>query len=421
MEESIKVITRSSKHILKYQTAAKDEMLNRMLEFLKQEVSSCIDWMLTLDRLPSSYLQWTSGETTARWNQCIGKNALAIVKADLKKAENKRFRAMLKEARQSGLCTSYEEFSLYYRKNISTPIWKTEYYSKPALEKFSIMLDERFVDFRKGIAFDEFIGIKTPFRKGRNSVKINIPFKHHRASRKFDGWTRKKSVELYSKNGQAFLKLIYEKEVEMKASGYAIGIDQGMKKLLSASDGTFYGTRNLNNVYARLEHKEKFSHLKHPRKSRKYRRLTAYKNQLIDEAVNRFFEEHPDINAVCLEDLSGLKKGKKKIRHKLNRNENLKKMQTSTAIPYWSYRRTMDRIEAKAEENGVLVVYVEPAYTSQECSRCHAVDKKSRDKEVYSCQHCGFVIDADTNAAVNICSRGGYGPSGKESRCNNLH
>lgn len=60
----------------------------------------------------------------------------------------------------------------------------------------------------------------------------------------------------------------------------------------------------------------------------------------------------------------------------------------------------------KLEERGGTLVLVDPAYTSQTCSDCGTVDKKSRKSQaVFHCQHCGFRANADHNAAINILRR----------------
>ena len=52
-----------------------------------------------------------------------------------------------------------------------------------------------------------------------------------------------------------------------------------------------------------------------------------------------------------------------------------------------------------------VTVAVNPQYTSQECSSCGAVVKKSLSTRTHICQ-CGCVMDRDENAARNILSRG---------------
>ena len=69
----------------------------------------------------------------------------------------------------------------------------------------------------------------------------------------------------------------------------------------------------------------------------------------------------------------------------------------------WSYYQLQEYIEYKAEREGITVRYVEPAYTSQTCARCGHIDKENRQtQERFICTKCGFELNADHNAAINI-------------------
>jgi putative transposase len=52
-----------------------------------------------------------------------------------------------------------------------------------------------------------------------------------------------------------------------------------------------------------------------------------------------------------------------------------------------------------------VTVAVNPQYTSQECSLCGAIVKKTLSTRTHVCK-CGFSLDRDFNAARNILSRG---------------
>jgi putative transposase len=56
----------------------------------------------------------------------------------------------------------------------------------------------------------------------------------------------------------------------------------------------------------------------------------------------------------------------------------------------------------KAEEAGRVVVRVNPAYTSQTCSRCSHRQPMPLSVRVYECPRCGLVIHRDHNASLNI-------------------
>ncbi|MFI6708621.1 RNA-guided endonuclease InsQ/TnpB family protein [Nonomuraea sp. NPDC050478] len=61
------------------------------------------------------------------------------------------------------------------------------------------------------------------------------------------------------------------------------------------------------------------------------------------------------------------------------------------------------------------VVKVNPAYTSQRCSACGIVDRIARESQArYRCRSCGYVCNADVNAARNIAYAAGHAVSARE-------
>jgi len=65
------------------------------------------------------------------------------------------------------------------------------------------------------------------------------------------------------------------------------------------------------------------------------------------------------------------------------------------------------QLKYKIERRGGTLIAVDPRYTSQQCSHCGTVDSESRKSQSdYQCVHCGFIINADHNAAINILNRG---------------
>ena len=65
-------------------------------------------------------------------------------------------------------------------------------------------------------------------------------------------------------------------------------------------------------------------------------------------------------------------------------------------------------LEYKQIRRGGLVIYVNPAYTSQRCSCCgHTHPANRKNQSEFLCQACGLALNADFNAAINI-SRAGH-------------
>ncbi|VUT26836.1 MAG: Putative transposase DNA-binding domain protein [Candidatus Methanolliviera sp. GoM_oil] len=63
-------------------------------------------------------------------------------------------------------------------------------------------------------------------------------------------------------------------------------------------------------------------------------------------------------------------------------------------------------VSYKAEEAGTRVEFVNPKNTSQECSNCGRIVKKPLSQRTHKCPFCGFVMDRDQNAAINILKKG---------------
>ena len=75
----------------------------------------------------------------------------------------------------------------------------------------------------------------------------------------------------------------------------------------------------------------------------------------------------------------------------------------NTILRNWSYYQLQQYIEYKAEREGIKVRYIDPSYTSQTCARCGHIDKENRQtQEKFICTKCGFELNADHNAAINI-------------------
>jgi putative transposase len=77
-----------------------------------------------------------------------------------------------------------------------------------------------------------------------------------------------------------------------------------------------------------------------------------------------------------------------------------KKLSKSISDAAWSMFRNWLKYFGKVF--GVATVAVPPHYTSQNCSRCGSVVKKSLSTRTHRCGKCLLVLDRDWNAAINI-------------------
>ncbi len=77
-----------------------------------------------------------------------------------------------------------------------------------------------------------------------------------------------------------------------------------------------------------------------------------------------------------------------------------KRLSKSISDAAWSAFR--DWLEYFGKVFGVVTVAVPPHYTSLNCSNCGKVVNKSLSQRTHRCSDCGFVLDRDWNAAINI-------------------
>lgn len=72
-------------------------------------------------------------------------------------------------------------------------------------------------------------------------------------------------------------------------------------------------------------------------------------------------------------------------------------------LAQWEHHLIRLNVTNKAQERGMVIEYVNPRYTSQNCSRCGL--RGNRKGHRFECPHCDHQDHADKNAAVNIRNR----------------
>ncbi len=81
---------------------------------------------------------------------------------------------------------------------------------------------------------------------------------------------------------------------------------------------------------------------------------------------------------------------------------NRKLAKSISDVAWSSFRGWLEYFGAKY---GKATVAVPPNYTSQNCSNCGEVLKKSLSVRTHVCPHCGYEADRDVNAARNILQK----------------
>jgi len=97
---------------------------------------------------------------------------------------------------------------------------------------------------------------------------------------------------------------------------------------------------------------------------------------------------------VAIEDLKVCNMTKKKSLRKRGLNRSI------LDASFGEFRRLL---EYKGRLYGCKVIAVPPAYTSQRCSVCGHTERANRKSQsIFCCVNCGFQLNADWNAALNI-------------------
>ncbi len=190
-----------------------------------------------------------------------------------------------------------------------------------------------------------------------------------------------------------------ERKENTEPTGKTVGLDMGLKEFYSDSNGVMVenpkflraGEKVLKRCQRRLSRKVKGS------KNRGKARLILGKRHL---KISRKRKDHAVKLARCVVQSNDL------IAYENLRIKNMVKnhcLAKSINDASWYQFRVWIEYFGKVFER--VTVAVNPAYTSQECSNCGEIVKKTLSTRTHVCK-CGCVMDRDENAARNILSRG---------------
>ena len=218
-----------------------------------------------------------------------------------------------------------------------------------------------------------------------------------------DDW-EKKEATLHKRDGTYYLHVAVENEVEPADSsddstenGVVLGVDLNVDGYLAVtSTGAFLGNVDyLNHRRDEYERRRgnlqqtgtRSAHITIESIGSRFARWSAnYLHRVSKTIVQEAVEN--DCTAIALENL-------KHIRERIS---------NASKFQQWSFRELQRHVEYKAEEYGIDVDDVAPAYTSQRCSHgeCGFTHEDNRDDDEFECVKCGKELHADYNAARNI-------------------
>jgi len=186
----------------------------------------------------------------------------------------------------------------------------------------------------------------------------------------------------------------------------AVGVDVGIKSFATLSTGeTIENPRHLPNAEEQL--KRLVRRLSKKRKGSRNRKKARRKVQLRHLKVSRSRKDFHHKEAKKLVDRFDTIRVEDLNIRGMVRNHSLAK-----AINDVGWGQFFSLLKTKAESAGREFESKNPAYTSQDCSRCSHRQKMPLALRTFACEQCQLVIDRDHNAAINL-SRAGQARSSK--------
>ncbi|EBS4543407.1 transposase [Salmonella enterica subsp. salamae serovar Sofia] len=227
-----------------------------------------------------------------------------------------------------------------------------------------------------------------------------------------------KNVTVSQSCGKWYVSIQTECEVSapVHPSTSMAGLDAGVAKLATLSDGTVFkpvnsfqkNQKKLALLQRQLNRKVKFSNNWQKRKSkiqRLHSRIANIRRDYLHKVTTAISKNHA---MIVIEDLkvSNMSKSAAGTVSQPGRNVRAKSGLNRSILDQGWYEMRR-QLEYKQLWRGGQVLAVPPAYTSQRCACCgHTAKENRQSQSTFRCQACGYTANADVNGARNILAAG---------------
>ncbi|OBW97902.1 RNA-guided endonuclease InsQ/TnpB family protein [Gallibacterium genomosp. 1] len=305
-------------------------------------------------------------------------------------------------------------------------IWLKECHSQ-ALQQSLKDLENAFKNFFQQRAdFPKFKkkGVKESFRfpQGckleQNNNRIWLPkigWVRYRNSREVIGEI--KNVTVSQKRGRFFVSIQTEFEYQIPIhNGGEIGIDMGVARFATLSNGEFFEPLNAFKTYKgklaklqkRLKNKVKFSQNWQKLKAKiakLHHKIANCRKDFLHKISTQISKNHA---MIYIEDLqvANMSKSAKGTAEQHGKNVAAKSGLNRAILDqsWFEFRRQLDY---KTQWQGGFLVAVPAQNTSRTCPCCGHVAKENRQTQAhFECVECGYTENADVVGAMNVLARG---------------
>jgi putative transposase len=262
-----------------------------------------------------------------------------------------------------------------------------------------------FPRFRGAFRYDSFTYPQSGFSVVGNELKLSkigsIRIKLHRP---ISGKIKTCSLKCDA-SGAWYVTLSCEVEsCSLPTSTQSVGIDMGIENWAYLSNGTVIQNPRFfkKEEKALAKSQRKLSLLEKGTTARhKQRKVVAKIHERVRNKRSDFCHKvsRTIVNTyqyICVEELEVQKMVKgSPLGH-----------QMSKSIADASWEQFCRFLSYKAEDAGRKIGFVNPAYTSQDCSKCGNRERKKLSQREHCCSQCGYTAHRDRNAAENILALG---------------
>lgn len=227
--------------------------------------------------------------------------------------------------------------------------------------------------------------------------RVPITFALTPYHRRYADWQAASADLVRDRRGRWWLHVVVTAPVAAPVpTEEVVGVDLGIVHPATDSRGSFYGSDHWGAVEERTFQLRRRLQAKGTRSAKRHLKRQSGRQQRFrkdcDHVLSKRLVHSVDPGATLVfEDLIDIR-GRAKARKAQKRR-----------LHGWSFAQLQGFVAYKAAARGVLIGFVDPRYTSQKCSACGHRDRANRvDQEHFRCVSCGFALNADHNASVNI-------------------
>lgn len=219
----------------------------------------------------------------------------------------------------------------------------------------------------------------------------------------FENGTFKESIiKKVDKDWYGYL-VVEIKSPKIKRYKHCMGVDLGVAKIAAVCDYDGKNTRFFKGEPLRFKknhYRALKADLQSKKKWRTLKKIARHEGNWVSDMNHKISREIVNMAVknkrnIVLEELTG-------ITERLNVNK-----KTRTMLKNWSFRQLADFIRYKAEQQGILVLMIDPRRTSKTCPKCKYYSRSNRKRQsLFKCGSCGYESNADRVGAMNIALRG---------------